>query len=108
MDLIYNREEGKVVLCQGHLVSEIPKRFVMDACKPSPTPMENKWVLHPHADGEGVLTDSPYRSLARSVMYLMLFTRSDVSDSVGVLSRLLSKHREEHGSAQNDAALPEG
>jgi hypothetical protein len=38
----------------------------------------------------------PYTSAIGSLMYAMVFTRSDISHVVGVLSRYMSKPRKEH------------
>lgn len=92
----YHREDGKVVLCQQHFDLEILRRFVMEACKPSLTPMETKLILEPHISGEIKLTEGPYRQLAGCVIYLMLCTRSDISYVVGVLSRFLCAPMEAH------------
>lgn len=96
MDIDYKFSEGEVILSQGHYVSEVLKRFGMDNCKSSPTPMEAKLVLHPHVDGVTKLTEGPYRQLVGSIMYLMLCTRPDISFSTGVLSRFLSNPTEMH------------
>lgn len=96
IDIDYRREEGTVILSQGHAVRDVLRKFHMEKCKPSNTPMEAKLILKPQVDGETTVTSAPYRQLIGCIMYLMLCTRPDISFCIGVLSKFSSAPTEQH------------
>lgn len=96
IDISYDRQRGSVAMCQSHLVLNILRRFDMESCKPSNTPMEAKLALQPHVESKTNLTSAPYRQLIGSIMYLMLCTRPELSFSIGSLSKFLSQATDDH------------
>lgn len=80
----------------SHYVQEILKKFGMEKYKSLPTPMETKSYLQTHIEGDTKLSDTAYRQLVGSVMYLVLCTRPDISFSTGALSKFLSDLTDAH------------
>ena len=89
------RKEGGMYLSQTAYLKNVLKRFNMENCKPSKTPMEVK----PPAKEDStkcIIGKKPFRELVGCLMYVMLTTRPDTSAAVNFYSRLQSNATETH------------
>ena len=83
MKIDYDMESGVLQLSQEANIEKILKRFGMEECNPTRTPMEKRLQLL----REGTSNGEPYRELLGSLMYLMLCVRPDICYPVAYLGR---------------------
>lgn len=88
-----DRNENGMFLSQSTYVRNLLKRFNMEDCNPSKTPMEIKPV---EESAECIVDKKPYRELVGCLMYLMSTTRPDISVAVNYYSRFQSNATEVH------------
>lgn len=81
-----NVESKTITLDQKQFILKILKRFKMQDCKGSSTPMEANLKLTKCENKEN-LTKSPYRELIGSLLYLSLGSRPDICFAVNYFSR---------------------
>ena len=89
------RKEDGMYLSQTAYLKNLLKRFNMENCKPSKTPMEVK----PPAEEDStncIIGKKPFRELVGCLMYVMLTTRPDISTAVNFYSRFQSNATETH------------
>ena len=65
-------------------------QFGMKDCNPSKSPMEANPEKYDNDNGEVIIKVKPYRELVRCLMFLMLYTRPDISVAVNFYSRYQS------------------
>ena len=91
-----NRKEGILTIDQSSYVQNVLKRFGMDNCNPVSTPLEpGKHFTKTPENEEGVDTQQ-FQALVGSLIYASIATRPDISHSVAILSRHMSKPSKDH------------
>lgn len=89
-----NHLKRTMTLSQEHYIDNLLKKFRMENCKTSNTPMEHNLKLS-NTIGEE-LTSKPYKTLIGCLMYLMLCMRRDLSYSISYFSRFQICATDEH------------
>ena len=87
MDIFKNRSKEKLHLSQGEYLKKVLVRFGMDKAKPMETPLPGHISLSkmqsPKTDEEKEYMDRvPYASVVGSMMYAMVYCRSDIAFAV--------------------------
>lgn len=72
------------------------ERFNMTECKPVKTPIEARVNSINEEGTECIVETNPYRELIRCLMYLMLYTRPDISAATNYYSRYQNRGTESH------------
>lgn len=80
-------EENRMEMCQQKLIKKILRRFNLQECKSSPTPMEDTVFF----GDEREVVDVPYRELVGSLTYLSQMSRPDITFATSYLSRFLDQ-----------------
>eukprot|EP00253_Pinus_taeda_P031769 PITA_31769 len=101
MEIKRNLEKRKLWLNQRKYVETILQRFNMHDSKPVKVPIPMGVRLSTEQcpktqEEEEDMSRVPYASAINSLMYAMVCTRLDISHTVGVLSRFMSKPGKEH------------
>lgn len=78
------QKQNKIFLCQQKYAKEVIKKFNMEECKPTATPMNQKEKFCKEDKVENV-DERLYRSLIGCLMYLPT-TRPDVMHAISLLS----------------------
>ena len=86
--------EHEVFICQKKYAKEILKKFKLEECKATSTPMNQKEKLCKE-DGADKVDEGYFRSLIGWLMYLTA-TRSDILNAVSILSRFMHCASELH------------
>ena len=81
---------------QNKYIGRVLERFNMSNCKPRVTPCELKTDLSNNSDPVDL---RKYHEIIGSLIYLMTYTRLDLSYVVGYLSQHLLKPRQQHSVA---------
>nr|KYP75144.1 Retrovirus-related Pol polyprotein from transposon TNT 1-94 [Cajanus cajan] len=81
------QDRGEVFISQEKYVKEIHRKFKMEECKPSATPMNQKEKFNIE-DGAKKVDEKLYRSLIGYLMYLTV-TRSGITYAISLLSRYM-------------------
>lgn len=89
-------ENGVMKLSQPHYIEAILKRFGMEACKATSTPMVPNLQLQKSSKEEKL--ENPYREFLGCLTYLMVTTRPDISAAVSYFSQFQCNPSEEHWS----------
>jgi hypothetical protein len=89
-----SQHPNQIFLSQTKYAIELLKKFRMEDCKPSLTPMEQKLKLSKFEGGE-LVNSTKYMKLVGSLIYLRN-TRPNLSYSVSILSRFMQEPRESH------------
>eukprot|EP01018_Ginkgo_biloba_P015525 Gb_39735 [translate_table: standard] len=85
---------GRVFISQAKYIWEVLRRFRMEDCKPTCTPMETGTKLS--VQDEGVKIDGTlYRQLVGSLIYLTT-TRPDIAFVVGIVSKFMAEPKQSH------------
>ncbi|KAE8671832.1 Xyloglucan endotransglycosylase 6 [Hibiscus syriacus] len=79
--------QGEVFICDKKYAKEILKKFQMEECKISSTPMNQREKLRKE-NGADKVDEGYFRSLIGCLMYLMA-TRPDILNVVSILSRFM-------------------
>lgn len=87
----------QIFLSQTKYATGLLKKFGMENCKPSLTPMEQTLKLSKFEGGE-LVSSTHYRQLIGSLIYLTN-TRPNLSYAVSILSRFMQDPRESHWNA---------
>jgi hypothetical protein len=91
------RTTNEIIFSQETYVQELLKKFGMENCKPSKTPITEALVpSESKMQDPKVANKYPYRELLGSLMFLMTQTRPDIAYAVGMLSRFGNNYTEEH------------
>jgi len=85
MEIMQNREE--IFICQKKYSKEILKKFQMDNCKPTATPMNQKDKFNKE-DDTARADEEKFRSWIGCLMYLTA-TRPNILHATSILSRLM-------------------
>ena len=99
-----NRIEGTLSISQKKTIEEILRKYEMQECKPTPTPMTAPCKLSIE-DGPKTMEEIqfmktiPYRQILGSIRYLVSCTRPDLSVSAGYLSRFMQNPGVKHWEA---------
>jgi hypothetical protein len=93
------QEADGILLCQSTYADKIIERCGLGSCNPCTSPMESRLKLSKPSDA-GVVDATEYWILIRALGYL-LHTRSDLSFSVGYLSRFMEEPRSDHLTASS-------
>ena len=92
MEVHQNRHE--IFICQQKYAKEILKKFKMEECKPTTTPMNQKEKFCKE-DGVDKVNEEVYRSMIGCLMYLTT-TWPDIVHVVSLISRYMHCSREIH------------
>jgi hypothetical protein len=92
MEIMQNIEE--IFICQKKYSREILKKFQMDNCKPTATPMNQKDKFSKE-DGTARVDEEKFRSLIGCLLYLTA-TRPDILHATSLLSRFMHCPTEIH------------
>ncbi|CAL5368182.1 unnamed protein product [Camellia sinensis] len=92
-----HQKQNEIFLCQHKYAKEILKKFNMQECKPTATPMNQKEKFCKE-DGAEKVDERLYRSLIGCLMYLTA-TRPDIMHAVSLLSRYMHCASEIHFQA---------
>ena len=82
------QKQNEIFLCQEKYANEILKKFNMEGCKPTATPMNQKEKFYKE-DGAEKVDEKLYRSLIGCLMYLSA-SRPDILHAVSLLSRYMN------------------
>jgi hypothetical protein len=88
------QSDDGIFICQQKYAKEILKKFHMESCKSTSTPMNLKEKFSKN-DGTNKADEGQYRSLIGCLMYLTV-TRSDIAFAVSLLSRFMHCASELH------------
>jgi len=98
MKVMRNRAAKTLTLSNPGHTATLLEAFGMDKATPYKTPMASGVKLI--KKGEGLMPEgNRYAELVGSLLYLSTTTRPDISFAVGVLSRFMSCHEEDHMGA---------
>ena len=86
--------QGRLKISQPKYIDGMLKRFGMEDCRPTSTPMEQKPQFGLRENQE--VTKYPYKELIGCLSYLMLSTRPDIAAAVNTFSRYQSAPTDEH------------
>jgi hypothetical protein len=104
INVIRDRPNRLIRLSQRQYALDILEKYNMSDCKPVSTPLDPGCKLshsmcpktpHEIEDMKGV----PYRNVVGSLMYLMVCTRPDIADSVGIVSQFMQNPGRPHWAA---------
>ena len=88
------QSQNEVFICQKKYAKEILKKFQMEECKATSTPMNQKEKLS-KSDGAEKVDEGYFRSMIGCLMYLTT-TRPDILFAVSLLSRFMHDASELH------------
>jgi len=99
-----DRKDRKIWLSQKNYLLKILRRFNMQDCKPSSTPLPINFKLSPSmspsSEAERMdMSRVPYASAVGSLMYAMICTRPNIAQAVGVVSKFMANPGGEHWSS---------
>ena len=92
-----HQKQNEIFICQQKYAKEILKKFKMEECKPTSTPMNQKEKFCKE-DGAEKVDEGLYRSMIGCLMYLTA-TRPDIMHVVSLLSRYMHCASEIHFQA---------
>jgi hypothetical protein len=104
MRITRDMKNHNLTLSQGEYIEKVLERFTMQNEKPVSTPLANHFKLtkemcpktHEHIE---YMSTVPYSLIVGSLMYVMVFTRLDISHAVGVVRRYMKNIGTEHWEA---------
>uniref|UniRef100_A0AAV1TTM0 Reverse transcriptase Ty1/copia-type domain-containing protein n=1 Tax=Peronospora matthiolae TaxID=2874970 RepID=A0AAV1TTM0_9STRA len=94
---LVDESDGSVTMCQRRYVNDILKRFGMDECKATASPVDLSTRLV--ASSEAAKIDVPFREAVGALMHLTTATRPDIAYAVGYVSRFMENPQQEHWTA---------
>uniref|UniRef100_A0AAV1UC50 CCHC-type domain-containing protein n=1 Tax=Peronospora matthiolae TaxID=2874970 RepID=A0AAV1UC50_9STRA len=94
---LVDESDGSVTMCQRRCVNDILKRFGMDECKATASPVDLSTRLV--ASSESAKIDVPFREAVGALMHLTTATRPDIAYAVGYVSRFMENPQQEHWTA---------
>jgi hypothetical protein len=97
----HRQKDGKLWLSQQKYVVKILMRFNMNNVKPVKVPLVSHFKLSsslcPSNDEENeYMSHVPYVNVVRSLMYVMVSIRPDISHAIGVVNRYMENLGKEH------------
>ena len=101
MEIFRDWSNGKLWLSQEKYIGKILLRFGMNNVKPVSVPLASHFKLssslYPNTNEENeYMSRIPYANPVGTLMYAMVYTRSDISHVVGVVSRYMANLGKEH------------
>ena len=98
------RNIRELEITQERYINDILRRFQMEDCKTSRTPLPNGIVLSAEmcpttSEEVAAMKEKPYKELVGSLMYLTTCTRPDIAQAVGKLCRFMSNPGMQHWTA---------
>ena len=84
-------------MCQRRYIDDILKRFGMDDCKATVSPVDLSSQLLPSKSQSKV--DAPFREAVGALMHLMTATSLDIAYAVGYVSRFMENPQQERWTA---------
>ncbi|GJY08330.1 retrovirus-related pol polyprotein from transposon TNT 1-94 [Tanacetum coccineum] len=104
MEIILDRQHGKLFLSQKSYIEKIISRFGMSSAKSVNTPFSANFRLStayaPQSEAEiEYMSRIPYASAVGSLMYVMVCTRPDIAHAMSVVSRYMAHPGKEHWNA---------
>uniref|UniRef100_A0AAV1VA69 Reverse transcriptase Ty1/copia-type domain-containing protein n=1 Tax=Peronospora matthiolae TaxID=2874970 RepID=A0AAV1VA69_9STRA len=97
---LVDESDGSVTMCQRRYVNDILKRFGMDECKATASPVDLSTRLV--ASSEAAKIDVPFREAVGALMHLTTATRPYIAYAVGYVSRFMENPQQEHWTAPSD------
>uniref|UniRef100_A0AAV1THK6 Reverse transcriptase Ty1/copia-type domain-containing protein n=1 Tax=Peronospora matthiolae TaxID=2874970 RepID=A0AAV1THK6_9STRA len=94
---LVDESDGSVTMCQRRHVNDILKRFGMDECKATASPVDLSTRLV--ASSEAAKIDVPFREAVGALMHFTTATRPDIAHAVGYVSRFMENPQQEHWTA---------
>uniref|UniRef100_A0AAV1ULP4 Reverse transcriptase Ty1/copia-type domain-containing protein n=1 Tax=Peronospora matthiolae TaxID=2874970 RepID=A0AAV1ULP4_9STRA len=94
---LVDESDGSVTMCQRRYVNDILKRFGMDECKATASPVDLSTRLV--ASSEAAKIDVPFREAVGALMHLTTATRPDIAYAVGYVSRFMENPQQQHWTA---------
>ncbi|KAL2630871.1 hypothetical protein R1flu_015557 [Riccia fluitans] len=106
MEIHKDVKGGKLWVTQGNYARKVLERFNMLDVKPVGTPLANHFkhqfsakFCPLDATEKGLMSKIPYDSAVRSLMYLMVCTRPDITYALGKVSKYNANQRKVHYEA---------
>ncbi|GJU84034.1 retrotransposon protein, putative, ty1-copia subclass [Tanacetum coccineum] len=104
MEIIMERQFGKLYLSQQMYIEKVLRRFNMHNAKPVNTPLAAHFKLSlalcPQSDAEDkYMSKVPYSSAVGSLVYAMVCSRPDLSYAFSVVSRYMADPEKKHWKA---------
>ena len=104
IDIHRDRKRSRLWLSQEEYLEKVLKKYEMDKSKPVSVPHAAHFKLssehYPKTDEEKhVMSHVPYSSIVGSLMYVMVYTRPDISQAMRVVSRFMSNPGKQHCEA---------
>ncbi|KAE8680428.1 putative Double Clp-N motif-containing P-loop nucleoside triphosphate hydrolases superfamily protein [Hibiscus syriacus] len=101
MQIHRDKSNRKIWFSQKNYLKKILSRFNMQDCKPISTPLPINFKLSssmsPSSEKERMeMSRVPYASAVGSLMFAMIYTRPDIAQAVGVVSRYMANPGKEH------------
>ena len=101
IEVLRNRNEGKLVLTQRSYIEKVMKKFSLENSKATAVPLAGHFKLSneqcPKTEFERrEMEKVPYAVAVGCLMYIMVSTRPDIAHSLSVLSRYMSNPGLEH------------
>ena len=98
MEVKRDRQKGLLSISQSAYLESILKRFNMENCNPTSTPMECGKNFHKISEGENKCNTTLYQQAIGCLTYAAITTRPDIAASVNCLSQFMSAPSLEHWS----------
>ncbi|CAI7853620.1 unnamed protein product [Closterium sp. NIES-54] len=98
LQITRDRARRTITLTQSHMVEQVLQRFDFTYSSPQATPLSTRHSLSDLPSDESVEPSGPYPELVGCLMYLMTFTRPDLTYPLSILARYVApgRHRPEH------------
>ncbi|GKC74949.1 zinc finger, CCHC-type containing protein, partial [Tanacetum coccineum] len=90
-------ESNKIEISQSHYIKKVPKKFNYFDCTPVTTLMDTSEKLMPN-NGQ-VVSQLKYSRVIGCLMYVMTYTRPDITFAMGKLSKYTSNPSTQHWQA---------
>jgi hypothetical protein len=101
IEIVRDRSKGELKIVQRAMVQELAAEYGVSNARSRETPFAAGTKLEKATEGDDLLDTAryPYCSLVGSMLYLMVCTRPDIAQSVGALTRYMSKPNQSHWTA---------
>ena len=99
MKVVQDEASKSIWIGQPAYTEDVLKRFGMENCKPTSTPVNASSKLQPATDQDEPVNQTEFQSAIGSLMYLAVSTRPDIAYAVNNLAKFISKPQKEHWTA---------
>jgi hypothetical protein len=99
LEIERDRKARTLKISQKNMVTELVKKYGLDSAKTKTTPLSTSIKLKKDDDNLLDTEEYGYAELVGSLLYLSVCTRPDIAQSLGVLTRYMSKPSVEHWQA---------